>query len=217
MRWNRSIRCESTGLASCCCRRIFIDGSKLRIPASGHRCPRSCAQHCMRGAGDGMSGRPYSRAGRSARHGLSRPSYTRWLPRVHPIRERGFPADCSRLDTLIAALGGTAEVARLFDRHPSTVCRWRSGGRPLPAAVANRMRELAGQISQEMMALAHDLKTDIRKVEERALRPRGYRQHSARGGYRPDRWARMSEDEQAWALELFRQREAERRWTRQPR
>ncbi len=77
------------------------------------------------------------------------------------------------------------------------------------------MRELAGQISQEMLALAYDLKTDIREGEERALRPRGYQQHSARGGYGPERWARMSDDERARAVELFQQREIERRWGRQ--
>lgn len=120
---------------------------------------------------------------------------------------RGLP---SRLDTLIAALGGTAEAARLFDRHPSTICRWRSGARPLPARVANRMRELAIEITQELTRFAYELKTDIREGEERALKPRGYRAHAARGGYSPERWARMSEHERDRALELFRLREIER-------
>jgi len=115
------------------------------------------------------------------------------------------------LDTLIAALGGTAEAARLFDRHPSTICRWRSGERPLPAAIAKRMRELAEAIIQEMIRLAYELKADIRKGEERAARPRGYRRHAARGGYRPERWALMSEEQQDRVLELFRQREIARR------
>jgi hypothetical protein len=129
---------------------------------------------------------------------------------------RFTPGKPSRFDTLFAALGGTAEVARNFRRHPSTIYRWRLGERPLPAPVAKRLREVAERISQEMIGLAFDLKADIREGEERALRPRGYRKHSARGGYGPERWARMSEDEQARALELFRQREIERRWGRQP-
>ncbi len=79
------------------------------------------------------------------------------------------------------------------------------------------MRELAIAISQEMTGLAYELKTDIRNGEERALRPRGYRAHSGRGGYSPELWSRMSDDERARAMELFRKRELEPRWGRQPR
>jgi hypothetical protein len=103
------------------------------------------------------------------------------------------------------------------EQPQGAVCRWRSGARPLPAAVATLMRELAIEISQEMIALAYDLKTDIRNGEERGLKPRGYRQHLVRGGYGPARWARMSDDERARALELFQQKEIEKRWERQPR
>jgi DNA-binding transcriptional regulator YdaS (Cro superfamily) len=81
----------------------------------------------------------------------------------------------SRLDVLIRALGGTAAVARLFGRHPSTVCRWCAGERPLPAAVAARMRQLAGHLSGEMSSLAYDLLTDVREGEERAARGRAAR------------------------------------------
>lgn len=116
----------------------------------------------------------------------------------------------SRFDTLFAALGGKSQAARYFGRDPSTICRWRSGARPLPAAIARRMRELALEIEQEMIRLAYDLKADIRQGEERALRPRGFRRHASRGGYSPERWAGMSEDERERALELFRLREVER-------
>jgi hypothetical protein len=63
----------------------------------------------------------------------------------------------SRLDTLIRALGGTAAAAQIFDRHPSTVCRWRSGARPLPAPIATRMRQLAIEISQQLTQIAYEL------------------------------------------------------------
>jgi hypothetical protein len=146
----------------------------------------------------------------------SAPAYGTMVPLLYEFGMRFLPRKPSRLDTLIAALGGTAEAARLFGRHPSTICRWRSGERPLPATVAKRMRELAMEIDQEMIQLAYALKTDIRKGEERALRPRGFRRHSARGGYSPERWALMNEEQRAHALELFRLREIDRGRPRDP-
>jgi len=80
----------------------------------------------------------------------------------------------SRLDVLIRALGGTA-AARLFGRHPSTICRWRTGERPLPADVASRMRELAVSSSQELIRVASELQTDFRQGVDRAARGRASR------------------------------------------
>jgi hypothetical protein len=76
----------------------------------------------------------------------------------------------SRLDLLIAALGGPAQAARMMGRDRSTLNRWRTGARPIPAWAATRMRELANAVSQEMIRLAYDLKTDIRLGEERRAR-----------------------------------------------
>jgi DNA-binding transcriptional regulator YdaS (Cro superfamily) len=76
----------------------------------------------------------------------------------------------SRLDRLIAALEGPADAARVFGVHRSTLNRWRTGARPIPAWAATRMRELATEISQEMIRLAYELKTDIRQGEDRRAR-----------------------------------------------
>jgi hypothetical protein len=76
----------------------------------------------------------------------------------------------SRLDLLIAALGGPAHAARLMGRDRSTLNRRRTGTRPIPAWAATRMRELAIEVNQEMIRLAYDLKTDIRLGEERRAR-----------------------------------------------
>ena len=76
----------------------------------------------------------------------------------------------SRLDLLIAALGGPAQAARMMGRDRSTLNRWRTCARPIPAWAATRMRELAIDVSQEMIRLAYDLKTDIRLGEERRAR-----------------------------------------------
>jgi hypothetical protein len=73
----------------------------------------------------------------------------------------------SRLDLLIAALGGPAQAARMLGRDRSTLNRWRTGTRPIPAWAATRMRELAIAINQEMIRLAYELMTDIRLGEER--------------------------------------------------
>jgi DNA-binding transcriptional regulator YdaS (Cro superfamily) len=81
----------------------------------------------------------------------------------------------SRLDGLIRALGGTAAMARMFGRHPSTVSRWRTGERPLPAEVALRMRRLAENISQEMIRLACEMQADVRQGEDRTARGRAAR------------------------------------------
>jgi hypothetical protein len=81
----------------------------------------------------------------------------------------------SRLDLLIRALGGTAAAARYMRRDRSTLSRWRTGARPIPAWAAKRMRELATEISQEMIRLAYDLAKDIREGEERAARGRAAR------------------------------------------
>jgi hypothetical protein len=72
-------------------------------------------------------------------------------------------------------MGGPAEAARYMSRDRSTLNRWRTGARPIPAWAATRMRELAIGISQEMIRLAYDLKTDIREGEERAARGRAAR------------------------------------------
>jgi hypothetical protein len=76
----------------------------------------------------------------------------------------------ARLDLLIAALGGPAQAARMMGRDRSTLNRWRTGKRPIPAWAATRMRELAIAVDQEMIRLAYDLKTDIRLGEERRAR-----------------------------------------------
>jgi hypothetical protein len=79
------------------------------------------------------------------------------------------------LDLLIRAMGGPAEAARHMSRDRSTLNRWRTGARPIPAWAATRMRELATDISQEMIRLAYALKADIREGEERAARGRAAR------------------------------------------
>ena len=76
----------------------------------------------------------------------------------------------SRLDLLIAALGGPAQAARMMGRDRSTLNRWRTCARPIPAWAATRMRELAMAVNQEMIRLAYELKTDIRLGEERRAR-----------------------------------------------
>ena len=86
----------------------------------------------------------------------------------------------SRLDVLIRALGGTAAAARMFGRHPSTICRWRTGERPLPATVAAQVRRFAGDISQELIYLACELQTDVRQGEDRAARGRASRARASR-------------------------------------
>jgi hypothetical protein len=79
------------------------------------------------------------------------------------------------LDLLIRAMGGPAEAARHMSRDRSTLNRWRTGARPIPAWAAKRMRELATEVSQEMIRLAYDLAKDIREGEERAARGRAAR------------------------------------------
>ena len=81
----------------------------------------------------------------------------------------------SRLDALIRALGGTAAAARYMSCDRSTLNRWRTGARPIPAWAATRLRDLATELSQEMIRLAFDLKTDIHEGEKRAARGRAAR------------------------------------------
>jgi hypothetical protein len=91
------------------------------------------------------------------------------------MRFRPRTYDRRPLDLLIRAMGGPAEAARYMSRDRSTLNRWRTGARPIPAWAATRMREFATGISQEMIRLAYDLKTVIREGEERAARGRAAR------------------------------------------
>jgi predicted ATPase len=62
------------------------------------------------------------------------------------------------------------DTTRVYAREKLEVCRWRTGERPLPAAVPSQMRELASSTSQEMIRLACELQTDVRRGEDRAAR-----------------------------------------------
>jgi hypothetical protein len=97
------------------------------------------------------------------------------------------------LDLLIRAMGGPAEAARHMSRDRSTLNRWRTGARPIPAWAATRMRELATDISQEMIRLAYDLKTDIREGEERAARGRAARVRTFLDAWRARRVRRLAQ------------------------
>src|SRR5262249_20252514 len=87
----------------------------------------------------------------------------RRLRRHSEFKMRFCSVTVSRLDRLIAALRGPAQAARQLGVHRSTLKRWRTGARPIPAYAATRMRELAIGINQELIRLAYDLQTDARK------------------------------------------------------
>ncbi len=78
----------------------------------------------------------------------------------------------SRLDTLYRAVGGTQQLARLFGRHQVTVNRWKAGTQPLPAWVAERLQMFADDIAHEMIALKHELTTDVRQGRTRIAQAR---------------------------------------------
>jgi hypothetical protein len=72
-------------------------------------------------------------------------SLARESQRIDPVHEAADDLSKSEgLGRLFSALGGTAAVPRMFDRHPTTVSRWRTGDRPLPAEVPRDLRERAG-------------------------------------------------------------------------
>lgn len=81
------------------------------------------------------------------------------------------PAKSEGLGLLFDALGGTAAVARMFGRDPSTAAKWRAGALPLLADIAKALRErtmhVIGRLQDEVWRLKSD---EIPKAEYRAQR-----------------------------------------------
>jgi hypothetical protein len=103
------------------------------------------------------------------------------------------------MNYLFDALGGTAAVARLFRRSPSTVGKWRRGRLQIPAPAAKVLREQAmviiGELQNEAWRL---LSEEIPQGEHRAEQGRRRRREAffKRFGYWPHgprRWERRGE------------------------
>lgn len=78
------------------------------------------------------------------------------------------PAKSEGLGLLFDALSGTAAVARLFGRDPSTVSKWRTGALPLPAEIAAALSEEAIRAVILLQAEAARLRADEIEAERRA-------------------------------------------------
>jgi hypothetical protein len=87
-------------------------------------------------------------------------------------RWKPVPYRPSRLDPLVAVLGGPEKMARYFGVHRVTAYRWRTGEYVLTTAVAEKMRTLALELSAQLNALAFELKGDAAAGRERTNRQR---------------------------------------------
>jgi DNA-binding transcriptional regulator YdaS (Cro superfamily) len=119
-------------------------------------------------------------------------------PMPDTVRQPGYdrkfeprrPAKGEGLGLLFAALGGTAAVARRFDRDPSTVSKWRSGALPLPAEVARALHERTEYVIGCLQTEARRLEMEIPAAERRAADGHARRRRAflrllcARGGSR---------------------------------